>query len=91
MYSNTVFQYAANWERLGLTLGLNDYEIENISKNNAHNPRRSETCCAQMLEDWLKKIFSSTWGKLDDAVTMIQRSDKGEVLLYADFNFYIKV
>jgi len=39
LYSNIVSQYAANWERLGLTLGLKEYEIENTSKNNAHNPR----------------------------------------------------
>lgn len=45
LHSNIVRQYAAQWERLGLELGLNDYDIANISENNARHPRRVEVCC----------------------------------------------
>ena len=38
LYTNVVDQYAAEWEQLGLKLGLEDYHIANISKDNAHNP-----------------------------------------------------
>ena len=63
-----VEQRAAQWERLGLELGLKDYHIANISKDNEHNPNRSVTCCRAMLEQWLRAIPSATWGKLDDAI-----------------------
>ena len=66
-----VEQQAAQWERLGLELGLKDYNIANISKDNEHNPNRSTACCRAMLEQWLKKIPSATWGKLDDAIKNI--------------------
>ena len=82
LHSNIVRQYAAQWERLGLELGLNDYDIANISKDNEHNPNRSVTCCRAVLEQWLREIPSPTWGKLDDAVKKIKLStpvstDKG--------------
>ena len=74
LHSNIVRQYVAQWERLGLELGLSDYDIANISKDNEHNPNRSVSCCASVLEQWLKVIPSPTWGKLDDAVKKIKLS-----------------
>ena len=67
-----VEQQAAQWERLGLELGIKDYHIANISKDNEHNPNRSVTCCRAMLKQWLREIPSPTWGKLDDAVKKIK-------------------
>ena len=72
LHSNIVRQYAVQWERLGLELGLQDYDIANISKDNEHNPNRSVTCCRAMLEQWLREIPSPTWGKLDDAIKNIK-------------------
>ena len=72
--SNFVTQYAAHWEKLGLELGLKEYRIVNISKNNAHHPRSAEECCAPVLEQWLKETPSPTWSKLDDAVKNIKLS-----------------
>ena len=69
-----VEQQAAQWERLGLELGLKDYHIANISKDNEHNPNRSVTCCRVMLQKWLHSDTSATWGKLDDAVKNIKLS-----------------
>ena len=65
-------QQAAQWERLGLELGLKDYHIANISKDNEHNPNRSVTCCRTMLEQWLRQTPSATWGKLYDAIKHIK-------------------
>ena len=67
-----VEQQAAQWEKLGLELGLKYYHIANISKDNEHNPNRSVTCCRAMLEQWLKEIPSPTWRKLYDAIKKIK-------------------
>lgn len=79
LHSYIVRQYAAQWERLGLELGLNDYDIANISKDNEHNPNRSVTCCRAMLEQWLREIPSPTWSKLDDAVKKIKSLTTGSL------------
>ena len=71
LYTNVVHQYAAEWEQLGLKLGLEDYHIANISKDNAHNPDRSVTCCRTVLEKWLQIVPSPTWGKLDDVIVSL--------------------
>ena len=60
-----VEQQAAQWERLGLELGLKDYHIANISKDHLN---RSVTCCREMLQKWLDIDPLATWSKLDDAV-----------------------
>ena len=69
-----VEQQAAQWEKFGLELGLKDYHIVNISKDNEHNPNRSVTCCSEMLQKWLHIDPTATWGKLDDAVKIIKPS-----------------
>ena len=71
LHSNYVEQYAAHWERLGLELGLKNYHIANISKN---NPKSAEECCVAVFEKWLREIPSPTYDKLDDAVKNIKRS-----------------
>ena len=71
LYTNVVHQYAAVWEQLGLKLGLEDYHIANTSKDNAHNPDRSVTCCRTVLEEWLQIVPSPTWGKLDDVIVSL--------------------
>ena len=70
--THIVEQQAAQWEKLGLELGLKDYHIANISKDNEYNPNRSLTCCRRMLEQWLREIPSPTWGKLDNAINKIK-------------------
>ena len=71
---NFVRQYAAQWEKLGLELGLKEYDLAIISKNNAYNPSRVEDCCVAVLELWLQDMPSPTWSKLDDAVKNIKLS-----------------
>ena len=84
LHINVVHQYAAYWERLGLKLGLQGYDIANISKDNARISDQSVTCCAIMLEKWLQFVHSPTWGKLDDAIkslliTPVSLGPKGTV------------
>ena len=66
-----VEQQAAQWERLiiRLELGLKDYHVANISKD---NPNRSETCYREMLQKWLNIDPSASCSKLDDAVKKIK-------------------
>jgi len=68
LLSNVVEQCAAYWEKLASLLGLKDYQIASISKNNEYNPNRAVACCRAVLEKWLKEIPSPTWGKLEDSV-----------------------
>ena len=88
LYSNVVYQYAAQWEQLGLGLGLQHYDIANISKDNAHNPDRSVTCFRTVLGKWLQNISLPTWGKLDDVIKSLTIAPaastgyKGNVLKY---------
>jgi len=88
LLTNVVEQYAVHWEELGLKLGLKDYQLANISENNANRPsRRVETCCRDMLEKWLREISSPTWGKLDDVIKSLTTAPlsnhpKGSVLKY---------
>jgi len=70
LHNYIIKQYAAKWDRLGLELGLEGYEVDNISVNNAYHPNRIVQCCANMLKLWLQK-YPATWSKLDDAVKKI--------------------
>ena len=74
LHRNIVIQYAPQWEKLGLELGLKDEDIAIISENNADHPRSIEVCCAAVLKVWLRKISSPTWGKLDNAVKKLGKS-----------------
>ena len=71
-----VEQQAAQWERLGLELGLKNYHIANISKD---NPNRSVTCCREMLQKWLDFDPSASWNKLDDAIKKIKSLTTGSL------------
>ena len=74
LHTHIVLQYAAQWEMLGLELGLKQNDIAKISENNARHPRGIELCCAAVLKEWLRKIPSPTWGKLDSAIKKIKQS-----------------
>ena len=71
LYTSVIHQYAAQWEQLGLKLGLQHYDIANISKDNAHNPDQSVTCCRTVLEKWLQTFPSPTWGKLVEVIILL--------------------
>ena len=68
-------QYAVHWKELGLKLGLKEYQLANISEDNANRKsRQAEVCCREMLKEWLQEISTPTWGKLDDAIKQITDS-----------------
>ena len=69
LLTNILEKYAVHWEDLGRKLGLENYQLDNISENNVNRQsRRVQTCCREVLEIWLREITSPTWGKLDDAI-----------------------
>lgn len=68
LYSGVVHPYAAQWEQLGLMLGLPDDCIANVSAKHRARPNQSATCCRVMLQEWFKMDPACTWGKLDDVI-----------------------
>ena len=60
-----VQQQAAQWETLGLELGLKDYDIAIIAKD---HPNDAATGCRVMLQKWLDTDLLASWNKLNDAV-----------------------
>ena len=68
-------QFAINWERLGLKLGLTNDQMEIISYNHKHSPNRAQDCCTAMFEEWLRDVPSPTWGLLSDAIIEIMTGD----------------
>ena len=81
LHKNVEHQYASQWKQLGLKLGLQQYDIDNISEDHTHNTDRSIKCCAAMLEKWLDIIPLPTWGKLDDVIKTL-KIPKGMHVVY---------
>ena len=71
---HVVKQQAAQWEGLGLELGLERYHIDNITKD---HPNESVICCRKMLQEWLDIDPSASWRKLHDAVRRIRSPTPG--------------
>ena len=79
LLTNVVEQHAVHWEELGRKLGLDNYQLANISENNLTlKSRRVETCCEDVLVKWLHNP-SPTWGTLDDAIKSLPTGHKGRV------------
>ena len=67
-----VSNYAAKWKRLAQELGVKKEDIDDISNNNSHLPKK---CCNAMLDQWQKETRSSSWrSKLCDAIKNIKQS-----------------
>ena len=76
LFVNVIPQYAAHWEAFSAILGLKDHEIAAISNDNAN---QSTEGCAAMLRKWLQSVDQPTWGKLDDAISLLRPSLTGAV------------
>jgi len=63
-------KYAADWEDIGIELGL-QLDILNIVKQN--NPLRVEGCLKDVLDRWLKLTPNATWKVLEIALTNVRR------------------
>ena len=59
---------AAKWRELGEALGFLPSQLDII---NTDHPNSCEERCKVMLQKWVKKDLSATWGKLADAVKAI--------------------
>ena len=78
-----VQQQAAQWEGLGLELGLERYHINNIAKD---HPNESVICCRKMLQKWLDIDPSASWRKLHDAVRRIRSPTTGSMSTVSSAN-----
>ena len=78
-----VQQQAAQWEGLGLELGLERYHIDNITKD---HPNESVICCRKMLQKWLDIDSSASWRKLHDAVRRIRSQTTGSMSTVSNAN-----
>ncbi|XP_065915638.1 NACHT, LRR and PYD domains-containing protein 3-like [Dysidea avara] len=67
--TNVVPYCAPNWRELGEALGMTAFQLDII---NADHLNSCEERCKVMLQNWLKKDASATWGKLIDAVGILQ-------------------
>ena len=73
-----VTQVAAKWQNLAIRLGVKDFLIDVISKNNRHD---CEEACQDMLKRWLREERHTggeerTWSTL---LTALGRADFGEL------------
>ena len=73
-----VTQVAAKWQNLAIKLGVKDFLIDVISKNNRHD---CEEACQDMLKRWLREERHTggegrTWSTL---LTALGRADFGEL------------
>ena len=67
-----VIPCVTNWEGLGIQLGLTPHHLDCISLDFAHHPQRTESCCKAVFKKWLQLEISPLWGKLEDAINIIE-------------------
>ena len=60
------------WDRLARELGVDNNDIDDISKRYVHHPRRMRMCYTAVLEQSCSWSYFLTWGKLDDAINKIR-------------------
>ena len=64
-------KYAAEWEDIGLELGLPLNTLEIFSKN---NQKECVSCFRSTLNEWLNLNPSATWSMLEVAITNVRRA-----------------
>ena len=67
-----LFTYAANWENLGIFLGVNAGQLEAIKSSN----NQSENCLREMLKLWLQQVDPApTWKAMVNAIQYLHDFD----------------
>ena len=66
--------YAADWEDIGLELGVQHNILKIIS---ADNQQKCVPCFRSMLDKWLELNPKATWSTLEVAITNVNRTSKG--------------
>ena len=74
LYKHVPPSYALHWKALGVSLGFENYQLEMISTDNAHNSDRTLTCFRSMLFQWLCHGKAS-WGQMEDAINHIRSGE----------------
>ena len=69
---------AAVWRRLGLQLGVPDYQLDIMQENNAGRVDPSSNCLYSMFNWWLKGSDSPTPKQLVIALSAIGKRDVAE-------------
>jgi len=63
-------KYAADWEDIGLELGLQLDRLKIIKKN---NPQQAVDCFKEVMDKWLDSTPNATWKTLEVALTNVRR------------------
>ena len=66
-----------NWHDLGLQLGVDDAELEEIGKNNQGDLK---TCRRNMFRAWLKITSSPSYKQLIEALTVMGEAKEADLL-----------
>ena len=67
--NTVVIKFATNWKQLGRNLKIVDNLLNIIEKNHPHD---SETCCSDMLNQWLDLTPNASWKLLNRAIKKTQ-------------------
>ena len=67
-------KYAAEWEDIGLELGLQLNTLEIFSKN---HQKECVLCFRSTLNEWLNLKPNATWRMLEVAITNVRRASNG--------------
>ena len=66
---------AAEWQSLGLNLGVPPDQLDTIQSDCAHFPKHTNQCLTRMFEWWLRNSCESTYESLATALGAIGRRD----------------
>lgn len=65
LYQYITPQYAADWDVIGILLGLPSGTLDIIERDYVHKATR---CCNAMLRKWLEMDTTASWEKLFTAI-----------------------
>jgi len=79
--NDIVPQWAPQWRKLGVELNLKDHIMDIIEHD---HPNDIETCCSEMLREWLDNTPTASWEDLNAAVDKLQSDGMFVYVSYTD-------
>ena len=82
LYQHVTPQYAADWEVIGILLGLPSGELKAIE---AGYPTNLKWCCNQMLKKWLEMDVTASWERMFTVIespAVSCSTDKGDYIIH---------
>ena len=67
--NSVVTRVATKWKQLGRNLEIDDNLLNIIETNNPHD---CESCCSEMLSEWLDLTPNASWKILNNAIDKTQ-------------------